>query len=177
VQAQQQVDERRLAHAGSTHDRDHRARRRFEGDAAQHRFAAVREGDVAQPDALADAVERYRVRRIADVDRVVEDLEEALGRRQGVQQPYPTLGRGPHGLVDGDHDEDEGGQLAERDPAPDDHRDADEQHGDRGGVIQQLHQGARQQAVLDHLHGAAEEAVGRPPEGLALEAFGPERLD
>jgi hypothetical protein len=73
--------------------------------------------------------------------------------------------------------EHEGRQLAERDPAPHDHRDAEEEHGHGSGVIEQLDQGARQQAVLDHLHGAAEESMGRSPEGFALEPFGPECLD
>ena len=114
---------------------------------------------------------------VADVDGVVEDLEEALGRRYGVQEAHPTLCRGAYGLVDRDHDEDEGRQLAERDPATHHHRDADEEHGDGGRVIDQLHEGARQYAVLDHLHGAAEESAGRSREGFALESFGPECLD
>src|SRR5438445_467490 len=80
VQAQHEVDQRRLADAARPHHRHHLALADVEGHPPEHRLAvAVAEGDVAQRDAVAERADRLRA--------------DGHGRPLGEQLVHPAGGR------------------------------------------------------------------------------------
>jgi hypothetical protein len=115
-----------------------------EGDAFEHRLAAVGEADVLERHALPERTHPHGIRRVLHLDRRVHHLVEALGRGLRVHQLDPVLGDPLDRLVGGGEDGGEGGDVADREPeAAAQHQQRPQpEHRHRHRVVQHLDQAA-----------------------------------
>ena len=179
VEAQHQIDQRRLARAGSADDGDDLAGRDREVDAREHRLLAVVEVHVAKADLGRALGHRPRVRPIGDLRLHVEQVEEprcAAGRLHDAR-----VGRRDRldRLVDREQDQRELHQRPDRHaPHLVQHQpDAEADDPEAENRVQQLARRLGQHGVPDHLHVTPEVFARLDGEGGLLELLALEGLD
>ena len=179
VEAEQQIGQRGLARARAADQGQALTGPQLEVDAPQHLLAPVAEDHVAVGDPLTQPLQVDGVRRVRGVLRQVEHVEDALRGGERVLQTVPVSGHVPRGPVEHGRDEEERRERTHRDaPEALDHAvHAHDQHHAEAGLAEKLDGGAREHAVAQHLHPAAEVAHQLSSVGLALLRLGVEGLD
>ena len=180
VKARDEVDERRLARAAQSHERDHFSGGNRERHIAKHVLRAavfVVEADVPELDRAADWRKHDRVGTFLDFGVDVEQFEDALRRRDRLLQvgvhPAQFLDRSVHH----ERGDDEGDEVALRHPAAVDLPAAVGDEADDRHAAQKLHERRQDRYCARDLEVGAIEPLRGALEARRLVILGAKRLD
>ncbi len=115
VEAQEDIEDRALAGAGGTDQRDLLPGGNVDGDILEgRRVGMIGEADIVEADRRSGDGERLRVGRVHDLRVLVDDGEDAVGRSNALGKDCPELTQHAHGLLREQHGRDERHELVDR---------------------------------------------------------------
>ena len=175
VEARHQLGERGLAGAGRAHERQGLPRWHVQRDVLERRMlAVVGEGHVVELDLAAQALELDRVRRVADLRLLVEQLEDLVERRHARLVGRVELGERLDRVEEALQVEDERGEHADGHGLVQHLVAAVEQDRGGGDRRQQLDRREVGRVQVDRLHVGLAVLVVQLREALAVAVLLPE---